>query len=408
MRVHGVGVGLQAVVLAAGEGTRMRPLTYTKPKVMLPIANKSILEHLLFELKKAGVDEAVFVVGYHDEKVRAYFGDGEQFGVRISYVTQRRQLGTAHALKAAAHALGDSFLMLNGDVILRSEDIRKFVSMAHEGALALGVREVENPEDYGVVLVEDGRVVEIFEKVKRPPTTLANVGIYSFTSEVLEAVERTELSPRGEYEITDSLRLLIEEGAFVRAVAVDYWLDVSYPWDLLDANEEVLRGMKGEVLGEVEDNVMLKGEVSIGEGTVVRSGSYIVGPVVIGRNCEIGPNVCIFPATSIGNNVSIEAFTLVRNSVIMDDVSIGAGCSIKDSIIDKGCSIGDRFSTQSGRGDVKINGEHRSVEAGAMLGECCVVGDNVVAKPCTILGNNVKVGDMKVVSGVIPDNSLVW
>ena len=223
--------------------------------------------------------------------------------------------------------------MLNGDVILRSEDIRKFVSMAHEGALALGVREVENPEDYGVVLVEDGRVVEIFEKVKRPPTTLANVGIYSFTSEVLEAVERTELSPRGEYEITDSLRLLIEEGAFVRAVAVDYWLDVSYPWDLLDANEEVLRGMKGEVLGEVEDNVMLKGEVSIGEGTVVRSGSYIVGPVVIGRNCEIGPNVCIFPATSIGNNVSIEAFTLVRNSVIMDDVSIGAGCSIRDSII---------------------------------------------------------------------------
>jgi len=328
-----VGVGLQAVVLAAGEGTRMRPLTYTKPKVMLPIANKPILEHLLLELKKAGVDEVVFVVGYHDEKVRAYFGDGEQFGVRISYVTQRRQLGTAHALKAAAHALGDSFLMLNGDVILRSGDIRKFVSMAHEGALALGVREIENPEDYGVVLVEDGRVVEIFEKVERPPTTLANVGIYSFTSEVLEAVERTELSPRGEYEITDSLRLLIEEGAFVRAVAVDYWLDVSYPWDLLDANEEVLRGMKGEVLGEVEDNVMLKGEVSIGEGTVVRSGSYIVGPVVIGRNCEIGPNVCIFPATSIGNNVRIEAFTLVRNSVIMDDVSIGAGCSIKDSII---------------------------------------------------------------------------
>jgi len=273
------------------------------------------------------VDEAVFVVGYHDEKVRAYFGDGEQLGVRISYVTQRRQLGTAHALKAAAHALGDSFLMLNGDVILRSGDIRKFVSMAHEGALALGVREVENPEDYGVVLVEDGRVVEIFEKVERPPTTLANVGIYSFTSEVLEAVERTELSPRGEYEITDSLRLLIEEGAFVRAVAVDYWLDVSqydqrtqtslvnvavdywldvsYPWDLLDANEEVLRGMKGEVLGEVEDNVMLKGEVSIGEGTVVRSGSYIVGPVVIGRNCEIGPNCYIRPHTAIGDGCHV-------------------------------------------------------------------------------------------------------
>jgi len=416
MRVHGVGVGLQAVVLAAGEGTRMRPLTYTKPKVMLPIANKPILEHLLLELKKAGVDEVVFVVGYHDEKVRAYFGDGEQFGVRISYVTQRRQLGTAHALKAAAHALGDSFLMLNGDVILRSEDIRKFVSMAHEGALALGVREVENPEDYGVVLVEDGRVGEIFEKVERPPTSLANVGIYSFTSEVLEAVERTELSPRGEYEITDSLRLLIEEGAFVRAVAVDYWLDVSYPWDLLDANEEVLRGMKGEVLGEVEDNVMLKGEVSIGEGTVVRSGSYIVGPVVIGRNCEIGPNCYIRPHTAIGDGCHVGSSVEIKNSIIMRNSKVPHHNYVGDSVIGENCNLGAGTKVANLRlnnAPVRIPIKGRRIDTrrrkfGAIIGDNVKTGINVSINVGTLIGNNVKIGPGATVGGIIEPNSEIF
>ncbi|MHC1579326.1 MAG: bifunctional sugar-1-phosphate nucleotidylyltransferase/acetyltransferase [Candidatus Alkanophagales archaeon] len=407
---------MQAVVLAAGEGTRMRPLTYTKPKVMLPIANKPILEHLLLELKKAGVDEVVLVVGYHDEKVRDHFGDGERLGVRISYVTQRRQLGTAHALKVAAHALEDSFLMLNGDIILRSADIRKFVSMAREGVLALGVRDVENPEDYGVVLVEDGRVVGIFEKVERPPTSLANVGIYSLTSEVLEAVERTELSPRGEYEITDSLRLLIEKGAFVRAVAVDYWLDVSYPWDLLDANEEVLRGTKGEVLGEVEDNVVLKGEVSIGEGTVVRSGSYIVGPVVIGRNCEIGPNCYIRPHTAIGDGCHVGSSVEIKNSIIMRNSKVPHHNYVGDSVIGENCNLGAGTKVANLRlnnASVRIPVKGRRVDTrrrkfGAIIGDNVKTGINVSINVGTLIGNNVRIGPGATVGGIIEPNSEIF
>lgn len=270
----------------------------------------------------------------------------------------------------------------------------------HPEASKYGVLEID-----GLELRNGMRVRKIIEKPKSgAESALVNVGIYVFDRTIFDEIdERTDM--------TDVLNGFVERGGVLRAYeAKGVWLDVVYPWDILSVNDVALRlRTAGRTLaGRVEGAVTIRGDVEIGEGSVIRANSYIVGPVVIGRNCEIGPNVCIFPATNIGNNVRIEAFTLVRNSVIMDDVSIGAGCSIKDSIIDKGCSIGDRFSTQSGQGDVKINGEHRSVEAGAMLGECCVVGDNVVAKPCTILGNNVKVGDMKVVSGVIPDNSLVW
>lgn len=411
-----MNVELQAVILAAGEGTRMRPLTHTRPKVMLPIANKPILEHLLLELRKAGIDDVVLVVGYHDEKVRAYFGDGEPLGIRISYVTQRRQLGTAHALKAAAHVLGDRFLMLNGDVILRSEDVQKFVSMAHEGALALGVKEVERPEDYGIVLVEDGHVVEIFEKAERPPTNLANVGIYSFTSETLEAVERTELSPRGEFEITDTLRLLIREGASVLAVAVDYWLDVSYPWDLLNANEEILKGMRGEVLGEVEDNVTLRGEVFIGEGTIVRNGSYIVGPVVIGKNCEIGPNCYIRPHTAIGDCCHVGSSVEIKNSIIMRSSKVPHHNYVGDSVIGEDCNLGAGTKVANLRlnnAHIKIHVKGKTIDTGrrkfgAIIGDNVKTGINVSINVGTLIGNNVRIGPGTTVGGIIEPNSVIF
>ncbi|HDM36154.1 MAG TPA: glucose-1-phosphate thymidylyltransferase, partial [Candidatus Syntrophoarchaeum butanivorans] len=263
---------MQAIILAAGEGKRMRPLTRTRPKVMLPVANRPILEHLLLELKAAGVYDVVLVVGYRDDVIRAYFGEGEGLGLRIRYVTQRKQLGTADALRSASHLLEDRFLLLNGDAILGREELMRILQ---EDGMAIGVKEVENPEDFGVVRITDGRVREILEKPEAPPTNLINAGIYSLAREILEFVEATPLSRRGEYEITDSIQMALDQGVEFKAVDISGWIDMGYPWDLLKANERILNQIDGgKIEGEVEDGAVIKGDVIVGEGSVIRSGSY--------------------------------------------------------------------------------------------------------------------------------------
>jgi NDP-sugar pyrophosphorylase family protein len=151
----------------------------------------------------------------------------------------------------------------------------------------------------------------------------------------------------------------------------------------------------------------VKGQVAVGKGTVIRANSYIAGPVVIGEGCEIGPSVCIFPATSIGNNVVISPFSEVKNSVIGNDVNVGSGGIIQDSVIDNSCRIGGQFAACSGQEEIAINQEHHSVSFGAMLGEECILGNNVVAQPGTIVGNYSQVRSLKLVSGRLPDRSLV-
>ncbi|MDP2917673.1 MAG: sugar phosphate nucleotidyltransferase, partial [Dehalococcoidia bacterium] len=187
---------MKAVILAAGEGTRMRPLTYTRPKVMLPIANKPILEHLLNEMKQAGISDFVFVVGYHDEQVRDYFGDGKRWDVNVQYVAQRKQLGTADAVKTVESLLSGSFLLVNGDVIVSHSDI---LALIYKGENTLGVIEVKDPSGLGVVEAKEGRVVRIYEKMEKPPTNLANAGVYMFTPDIFDATAKTAKSPRGEY-----------------------------------------------------------------------------------------------------------------------------------------------------------------------------------------------------------------
>ncbi|MDD5038302.1 MAG: sugar phosphate nucleotidyltransferase, partial [Dehalococcoidales bacterium] len=281
---------MKAVILAAGEGSRMRPLTYTRPKVMLPIANKPILEHLLIEVSKSGISDFIFIVGYHDEQVRDYFGNGDKWGVNIDYCNQRKQLGTADALRSVENLVDGRFLMINGDILVKEKDIR---SLIKKNDNTMSVIEVENVRGLGLVELRKGKVIHIYEKVEKPASRLANVGLYLFTPEIFAAISHTSKSPRGEYEITDSLQLLIDRGHPVASHKIKYWLDLSYPWDLLSANESLLAESEVSCLGEIEDNVVMKGIVSIGKGTLVRSGSYIIGPVIIGQNCDIGPNCYI-------------------------------------------------------------------------------------------------------------------
>ena len=399
---------MKAVILAAGEGNRMRPLTYTRPKVMLPIASKPILEHLLIEAVKAGIREFIFIVGYHDEQVRDYFGGGDKWGVSIEYCTQRKQLGTANALKIVDGLVDGTFSMINGDIIVSQQDINSLISRNDN---TMSVIEMENTEDLGYVELKEGRVVRIYEKVGKPPSHMANAGLYLFTPDIFTAVSQTPKSPRGEYEITDSLQLLIDQGHHVSYQKIDSWLNFSYPWDLLPANESLLAGVESQNLGKVEDNVVIQGVVSIGKETIVRSGSYIVGPVIIGQNCDIGPNCYIRPHTSIGDGCHIGAAVEVKNSIIMGGSKIPHHNYVGDSIIGEGCNLGAGTKIANLRLDeqeIWIAGKDtKRRKLGAIIGDGVETGINVSINVGTMIGNNTRIGPGAIASGVISPDSIM-
>ena len=400
---------MKAVVLAAGEGSRMRPLTYTRPKVMLPLANKPILEHLLLETSRSGIKEFIIVVGYRGEQIRDYFGSGRKWGINIEYVTQRRQLGTTDALKAVEGLTNGNFLVINGDSIFRQEDIK---NLASRGANTIGVVEVEDTSGLGVVAVQSDRVVLIQEKTKAPSSNLVNAGLYLFTPEIFKAVSRTSKSPRGEYEITDSLQLMIDGKTNLFYQKLSYWLNLSYPWDLLDANQSLLEGHKPENLGEVESNAVIKGAVSIGENTIIRSGSYIVGPMVIGEDCDIGPNCYLRPFTSVGNRCRIGASSEVKNSIIMNGSKIPHHNYVGDSVIGEGCNFGSGAKIANLRLDKKnirvfgIDTGRRKL--GAIIGDGVEIGINACIDTGSIIGNETYIGPGAQVSGVISPGSRLY
>jgi len=400
---------LKAVILAAGEGNRMRPLTSNRPKVMLPIANKPILEHLLIEVKEAGIGELIFVVGYCDEQVRSYFGDGEKWGVKIAYSEQRKQLGTADAIRMVRGELDGNFLVINGDVVVKSQDIRRLMKNSHN---TISVIEVKDPRGLGMVELSEGKVVNIYEKTEKPPTLMANAGLYLFTPEIFEAISRTEKSPRGEYEITDSLQLLMGTKQGLHYQEIKSWLDLSYPWDLLHVNESMLAGLESQNLGVVEGNVVLKGAVAIGKNTVIKSGAYIVGPVIIGEACEIGPNCYIRPSTAIADGCHIGAAVEVKNSIVMKGSKIPHLSYVGDSVIGEGCNLGAGTKIANLRLDkqnIQIKGiDTRRRKLGAIIGDHVETGINSSINVGSMIGNNTFIGPGVLAHGVILPGSKIF
>jgi UDP-N-acetylglucosamine diphosphorylase/glucosamine-1-phosphate N-acetyltransferase len=399
---------MKAVILAAGEGKRMNPLTFTRPKVMLPIANRPIVEHLLVEMKSAGIDDFIFIVGYHGETIREHFGQGDRWGVKIEYVYQKKQLGTAHAVKLVERFIDGRFLMANGDILVRAPDIRKVLAGDN---ITLSLIEKEETRDLGVVQVEGDRVTGIFEKVVNAPSNLANTGVYLLTEEIFPAIDRTRESPRGEYELTGSLQVLIDAGRSPSWVRLDHWLDVSYPWDLLTANETLLSGMAPENLGTIEEHVTMKGQVSVGAGTTIRANSYIVGPVVIGESCEIGPNCYIRAHTAIGDHCHVGAAVEVKNSIVMRNSNVPHHNYIGDSIIGEGCNLGAGTKVANLRldkGDITAGGINTGRrKLGAIIGDGVQTGINASLNVGTMIGDHSFIGPGVTVSGVVLPNSMI-
>ena len=388
----------QAIILAAGEGQRLKPFTASKPKVMIPIANKPILQYVVEALALRGIRNIVIVVGYKKEQVLDFFGSGEQFDVQIQYVVQGQQLGTAHALKQAQDLAQDKFLVLSGDNIVDHDAIASVVNAPPNTILA---KQHENATKYGVIIANDGVVEQIVEKPKEAVSQLVNTGIYVFTREIFDFIDH-------EIEIPSVLQNMIAQGYEIRAQETEgTWLDVVYPWDILKLNNIAVDKVPACIGGTIEKGVTLKPPVSIGQDSIIRGSSYIVGPVIIGENCEIGPGVCILPATTIGDNASVLPFTEIRNCVIGDSVEIGTGSIIHDSIIDTGCTIGGHFVARSGQTEIKVEGEYHQAEMGAMIGEHSTIGDMVIVEPGVAIGTHSRIKGLKVLNEDIPDRSLV-
>jgi len=365
---------------------------------MLFIAGKPIIQYVIESLAVNGIRDIILVVGYYKEKIFDYLEQGAQFGVNIRYIHQIRQLGTANALSQAREITGEEFLVLPGNKIIAPETISQFLGAP---APAVLIKKVNNPERYGVVSLEDGKLLKIVEKPSRPESDYINAGIYLFRKNIFQYIDP-------ELDIPDAINKMIARGESVHTVTTDQtWLDIVYPWDILRLNPTVLTNISRRQSGTIEAGVLVKDAVSIGENTVIRGNSYIAGPVIIGRGCEIGPNVCILPATSIGNNVTISPFTEIRNSVIGDDVFLGSGSFIEDSVLDAGCVIGPHFCAVSAETEIKIEAEHHTTKVGAMLGQGCQVGSGVTARAGTILGNFTQVKPLKLIEGRTPDRSML-
>ena len=381
---------MKAVILAAGEGRRLRPFTETLPKVMLPVANKPVLEYVVDAVKKSGINEIVMVVGYKKEVIMEYFKNYK--GAEITYVVQDKQLGTAHALLQAKKQITDSFIVLSGDNIIDQKSILKLIK--DQSKYSILIKEHPHPSKYGVVFVEKTKLKEIVEKPKEDVGKFISTGIYKLPKSIFRIIE--ELASQGVYDLSSVVQSIVDQGETINTIIADEWVDVVFPWDLIHVNESLIHSAPFSVSGTVEKGVIIKGDVSIGKDTTIYSGCYIVGPAIIGEGCEIGPNACIFPSTTISNNSVVHPFSQVRNSVIMNDVHLGSNSFIKNSIVGRGTIINNNFSSLSGNNTIEIEGEFKKLNnIGAMIGEDCTIGSHVVVESGVIIGRKCKIDHMK-------------
>ena len=324
---------MQAVVLAAGQGTRMRPLTETVPKPMLPVADRPLAAHTPDAPVDAGATELVFVVGYGADSVRGYFGD-EYRGIPVAYAVQEEQLGTAHAVAAARDHLDGPFAVLNGDNLYDAGGIASLFAAAPSVA---GYR-VPDPTSYGVLSTDDRRVTGIVEKPDEPPSDLANAGAYAFPAEA-EGWLDVGQSERGEYEITDVLERVIREYD-TTVVEVERWMDVGRPWELLEANEWKLSDLDRRVDGEVHADAELRGAVVVEEGAVVESGVVIEGPALVRTGADVGPNAYVRGATLLAEDVHVGHGVEVKNSVVMSGAAVPHLSYVGDSLVGPNVNLG--------------------------------------------------------------------
>ncbi|MDI6721180.1 MAG: sugar phosphate nucleotidyltransferase, partial [Candidatus Aenigmarchaeota archaeon] len=370
---------MQTVILSAGLGTRLEPLTNGTSKGMLPIANKPILHWIASKF-----DDVVIVARKEQKDVLDCFSDR-------TIVIQKEAKGTANALLQCENEVDDDFIMVNGDDLFLKDDTKRFVRSKE---CAIAVAQHKKPEKFGTVEADGKKVGKILEKHDSPKSSLVSCGMYRFNKDIFKHIRKTPLSKRGEYEITDSINLAIKDGMEFEAIEVKEWQTVSYPWDILDANRKILE--------ETESIISKTAEI--------RPGSCIEEPVAIGDNAIIGPNCYIRKYSSIGANCKIGNAVEIKNSIIMDASFVSHLSYVGDSIVGKNCNIGAGTIFANLRLDdkeVKMNIKGERVETerrklGSIIGDNVKAGVNVtlmpgrriwpnmMIPPCAIIKDDVK------------------
>jgi len=324
---------LKALILAGGKGTRLRPITFSMAKQLVPVANKPVIEYGIEAIRAAGVTEFGIIVGDTAEAVEEALGDGSRLGVTITYIPQPEPLGLAHAVMTAREFLGDDdFIMYLGDNLLKSS-ISGLVEEfnIYEPAATILLTAVPNPEDFGVAELENGKVTRLEEKPAKAKSKYALVGVYLFTKRIHESIAKLKPSKRGEYEITDAIQGLIDMGMDVRSHIVEgWWKDTGTVEAMLEANRLILEDIERRIEGDVDADSRVEGRVVLGKGARVVN-SIVRGPAIIGDGCVL-ENAFVGPFTAIDRG------TTLRNSEIEYSIVL-ADCSIEDVRARIECSL---------------------------------------------------------------------
>jgi len=331
---------MKGLILSGGKGTRLRPLTFTQAKQLVPVANKPVLFYGIEALKEAGIEDIGIVVGDTKDEIREAAGDGSRWGIRITYIDQETPLGLAHAVKISEDFLGDEpFVMYLGDNILKS-GIKSLVEEFKEkkpNSLIL-LTEVPDPRLFGVAELKDGKVVRLVEKPKKPLSNLALVGVYMFDFHVFEAINAIKPSWRNELEITDAIQYLVDKGYEVHPHLVSgWWKDTGKIEDILEANRLILESIVGKIQGKVDEASRINGQVIIEKSGVVQN-SIIRGPAIIGAETEIIDSY-IGPFTAIQERCRIIK-TEIEHSIVLEGSEIrDVGSRIDESLIGRDVKI---------------------------------------------------------------------
>lgn len=337
---------LKAVVLAAGKGVRLWPLTENRSKHMIPVAGKPIVEHVILAIRSAGIRSIVLVTRYRSELVKKHIGNGSKLGVTVDYVDQPDISGTASAISMAQDRVGSNdFLVAYGDLVVTPRAIKHVVDTYRKKGRkpTIGLIPVSRPESYGMAKVSGDLLTEIIEKPSQSqsPSNLANTGIYVLNPTIFDHLQTTLRSGRGEFEITDTISSLAKTGTPVAWARIDPsdWQDIGKPWDVLAANARLLAKSKRRIAGRIEEGAKVTGQVTIEKGALIRTGTVIEGPARIGEGAVIGPLAHIRAGTYVGKRSAIGAFCEVKNSIIMDHTKIPHLSYIGDSIIGEHCNL---------------------------------------------------------------------
>lgn len=356
---------MKGVILAGGTGSRLRPITHTGPKQLVPIANKPVLEYAVEDLVEAGIDDIGIILGHKGrDEIQDYFGDGSDWGVDITYIVQGEPLGLAHAVGCAKEFVSNEpFVVYLGDDLMR-EGITDLVEdfNQEEYAAGIGLQEVDEPSRYGIVDVDDqGDVTELVEKPDNPPNNLALIGVYVFTPAIFDEIEALDKSWRGEYEITDAIQGLLDDGHRIQSHVVHgWWKDTGKPEDVLHANRLVLDDISTHIEGVIEDEESVTGRVELGEGSVIEDDAVVRGPVSIGENTVIESGTYIGPYTSVGDECIIEG-AHIESSVVVGESEITADRKIVDSLIGRKATITTNHDKKPD-GERLVVGQNSSLE----------------------------------------------